>query len=131
MVKAHESHSNAKPAVAAIALAVAGIASSCAPLEYDLSSISLPISAKPFEGEATEVVPLHIESRNTLWVHGLAGHSTPDIAALVIEASEGYDRIADFRVKQTAGFEHWLATHLSLTMMRIKKVVIEGQLIRD
>ena len=107
------------------------LAAGCAPLNYDLSSVPLPISAKPVDVDSGVVTPFRIESRNTLWIHGLAGQDTPDVAALVTEASAGYDRIAGFRVKQTTGASHWLLTHLSLTLIRMKKVIIEGQLIRD
>lgn len=103
----------------------------CAPLTYDLSTVSVPISAKPAEAGASEVVPFRIKEQNTLWIHGLGGQSMPDVAALVEEAAQGYDRIAGFRVKQEGGVSHWALTHLSLTLVRMKRVVIEGQLVRD
>lgn len=71
------------------------------------------------------VEPFTIEAHNVLWVHGLFGHAPPDVAALVA------DRIAGFRVRQDSGFHDWLITHLSLTLVRRRTVVIEGQLVRD
>lgn len=109
---------------------IALLAGACAPLEYDLTGVPLPISAKPVAA-GPNVTPLRIEARNTLWVHGVLGHDTPDVGALVTEASAGYDRIAGFRVKQETNVHHWLLTHLSLTLVRMKRVVIEGQLVRD
>ena len=55
----------------------------------------------------------------------------PDVAGLVTEAAEGYDRIADFRIRQSGSFHDWLLTHLSATLVRMKTVVITGQLVRD
>ncbi len=116
--------------VASRLASLALVLAACAPLDYDLAALPIPISAKRVPA-AANVTPMRIESRNTLWIHGLAGHQTPDVAALVEEASRGYDRIAGFRVKQETNIHHWLLTHLSLTLVRMKRVVIEGQLIRD
>lgn len=110
-----------------LALAVSG----CVSLDYDLSQISIPVDARPAPADAREVEPFRIEASNVLWVYGLFGHEQPDVAALLAERAEGYDRIAGFRVSQNSSFHQWLATHLSLTLFRMRKVVIEGQLIRD
>ena len=75
--------------------------------------------------------PFRIEERSILWVHGLLGQSSPDVAALVAEAGRGYDRIAGFRVSVAGGFHDWLLTHLSGALVRMKTVVIEGELVRD
>lgn len=112
------------------AVLLVSCAAGCASLDYDLSTVPLPISAKPADSSAAEVVPFTIEEKNILWVHGL-GRSQPDVAALVSEAAHGYDRIAGFRVTQGAAFHDWLVSHLSLTLVRMKSVVIEGQLVRD
>lgn len=108
------------------------VAASCMSLEYDLSSVPVPIEAKPVDASTSglEVEPFEIEARNVLWLHGLLGHSEPDVARLVAERAEGWDRIAGFRVRQESNIHHWLATHLSLTIVRMRKVVIEGQLLR-
>ena len=103
----------------------------CVSLDYDLSSVPVPISAKPASAEAGTVEDFRIEVRNTLYVHGLFGHEQPDVAALVAERAEGWDRIAGFRVQQTSNIHHWLLTHLSITLVRMRKVVIVGQLVRD
>lgn len=107
------------------------LASGCMTLDADLSQVPVPVSAKPAPAGATHVEPFRIEARHTLWVHGLAGRSTPDVGALVAEAAEGYDRIASFRFRQEGNVHHWLLTHLSLTLVRMKKVVVEGELVRD
>lgn len=114
------------PAVLLLALASAA----CQTLDYDLASVPIPVSAKPAE-PGSEVVPFELKGKNVLWVHGLFGKSQPEVAALVAERSRGFDRIAGFRVRQAGGFHDWLLTHLSLTLVRMKTVVIEGQLVRD
>ena len=65
-----------------------------------------------------------------LWAHGLFGQSEPDVAKLVSDAARGHDQIA-FRVRVSAGFHDWLLTHLTATLVRVKTVVIEGQLVKD
>lgn len=107
------------------------LSAGCVSLDYDLSAVAVPISAKPAEPGSGEIEPFTIEAKNVLWVYGLAGHSQPDVAELVAEKAQGYDRIAGFRVKQKSGFHHWLVAHLSLTLVRMRTVVIEGQLVRD
>jgi len=107
------------------------LVAACVSVDYDLSSVPVPISAKPAEPGAAEVVPFRIEARNTLWFDGLFGRSTPDVAALVAEKARGYDRIANFKVGQEVNIHHWLLTHLTLTLVRMKRVVIQGQLVRD
>jgi hypothetical protein len=114
-------------AFAALVVVLAG----CVSLDYDLSTVPIPVSAKPAIPEDGEVEPFTIEAKNYLWVHGLFGESTPDVAALVAERSKGYDRIVGFRVQQTSNIHQWLLTHLSLTLVRMRTVVIEGQLVRD
>jgi len=110
---------------------LAALATACLSLDYDLSGVPMPISAKPAEPGAAEVVPFRVEARQQLVLDGLFGRSTPDVAALVTEAGQGYDRIARFQVKQTTNFHQWLLTHLSLSLWRMKTVVIEGELVRD
>ncbi len=106
------------------------LAASCVSLDYDLSGLSMPVSAKPAEATAATVEPFEIEAKNVLWIHGLFGHEQPDVAALLAERAEGYDAVAGFRVRQTSNIHQWLATHLSLTLVRMRTVVIEGQLVR-
>ena len=115
----------------AFALALALQAASCVALDYDLSSVPVPVSAKPAEPGQGEGVPFRIEARNLLWFDGLFGRRTPDVGLLVSEQARGYDRIANFRVSQESSFHQWLLTHLTLTLVRMKTVVIQGQLVRD
>ena len=107
------------------------LAASCVSLDYDLASVPIPISAQPAEPGASSVVPFEIEAKNYLWVDGLLGRSQPDVADLVREKAEGYDRITNFRVTQSAAFHDWLIAHLSVTLVRMKTVVVEGELVRD
>ena len=114
-----------------VALALLPHAFGCVSLDYDLSMVPIPVSAKPaVPGEGT-AEQFRIEAKNVLWVNGLLGRSTPDVAALVAERARGYDRIADFKVSQETNVHQWLLTHLSLTLVRMRTVVIQGQLIRD
>lgn len=69
--------------------------------------------------------------RWTLWAHGAFGHTPPDVAALLADEARGYDRVAGLRVEQRSGFHQWLVAHLSLTLVRMRTVVIEGQLVKD
>ena len=114
-----------------VALTLLPLAFGCVSLDYDLSAVPIPVSAKPaVPGEVT-AERFRIEAKNVLWVNGLFGRSTPDVAALVVERAQGYDRIADFKVSQETNVHQWLLTHLSLTLVRMRTVVIQGQLIRD
>jgi hypothetical protein len=117
-----------RPRVLALLVLLAG---GCVSLDYDLASVPVPISAKPAEPGAGEVVPFTIEARNVLWFDGLFGRTTPDVAALVAGEARGYDRIADFRVSQETNVHQWLLTHLSLSLVRMKTVVIRGELVRE
>ena len=112
-------------------LLLALLAAGCVSLEYELSSVPIPISAKPADAGEGEIEPFRIEARNVLWVDGLFGRKTPDVAALVVEKARGYDRIADFKVSQETNVHQWLLTHLTLSLVRMKTVVIEGELVRD
>ncbi len=114
-----------------LALCLAFLATGCVSLDYDLSSIPVPVSAKPAEPGQGEIEPFRIEVKNVLWLDGLFGHEPPDVAGLVTEKARGFDRIADFRVSQESSFHQWLLTHLSLTLVRMKTIVIRGQLVRD
>lgn len=114
-----------------LTLLLALLISGCVSLDYDLTSIPIPISAKPADASAGEVEDFEIEAKNVLYFHGLFGHEQPDVTALLAAEATGYDRIAGLRVSQSSNFSQWLLTHLSLTLIRMRTVVIEGQLIRD
>ena len=103
----------------------------CHTLEYDLSEVPVPVSAQEAQAEASEIVPFEIEANDVMWVYGAFGRSEPDVGELVAERAQGYDRVANLRVRQYSGFVDWLVTHLSLTLVRMKSVEIEGQLVRD
>ncbi len=103
--------------------------SACVALDYDLSSVPIPVRAKPSDPGQGKSEEFRIEAKNVLWLDGLFGRSTPDVAALVAEKAEGYAGIADFKVSQETNFHQWLLTHLSLTLVRMKTVVIRGRLV--
>lgn len=112
------------------ALLMLTIATGCVSLNYDLSAVPIPISAKPATAEDGPTEPFTIQESNVLWVHGLFGHTQPDVAALVTERTAGARRIVNFRVRQTGNLHQWLATHLSLTLFRMRRVVITGEIVR-
>ena len=90
----------------------AAILCSCTSFDYDLTAVPIPVSAKPADVDtAHSIEPFEIETKTVLWAHGLFGRTDPDIAALVADASDGYDRIAGFRVRHGATFHDWLWTH--------------------
>jgi hypothetical protein len=82
-------------------------------------------------GQQGEVVAsFSVRKKSILWLHGLLGETVPDVAGVVAEAARGYDQVVNFRVNQAPRFGDWLATHLTLSVMRMKTVVIEGDLVR-
>lgn len=98
----------------------------CSSLEYDLAGLPFPVSAQPAADRvATE--PFVLEDKSILWVHGLFGESNPDVAELLAEAGAGRHGIANFRVTRSGGFHDWLVVHLSLTLVRMKSVTIQGE----
>jgi hypothetical protein len=121
----------ARPIAHALAALLFALSAGCLSIDYDLASVPLPISAKPAEPGQGQSEHFRIEARQMLWFDGLFGRSTPDVAALLSERAQGWDRIADFRVGQTTNIHQWLLTHLSLSLVRMKTVVIEGELVRD
>lgn len=116
----------ARPLSLAAALLV--LCSACGSLKYDLSGLDFPLRAGPAPA-GTETRPFALESKSILWVHGLAGHQQPDVAAKLRELNPGPGGIANLRVSQGASFHDWLLTHLSLTLLRMKTVRIEGDLV--
>lgn len=99
----------------------------CVTLDYDLAAVSVPISAKPAP-EGVQTRPFKIERKNVLWVHGLVGQQQPDVAALIQAEAKGATAVHGLRITQAGSFHDWLLTHLSATLLRMKTVVIEGQL---
>jgi len=98
-------------------------------LEYDLSEVFVPVSAKP-AGVAASTVPFHLEGSDVQWVYGAFGESEADVGALLAKKAQGYDEVANFRVRYYSSFVDFLVTHLSLSLVRMKSVEIEGELVR-
>jgi hypothetical protein len=101
----------------------------CQTLRYDLSDVAVPVSGKPAEA-AAETVAFQLEARDVQWVYGAFGESEPDVGALLAERAQGYDEVANFRVRHYSSFVDFLVTHLSLSLVRMKTVAIEGELVR-
>ena len=63
------------------------LVATCSTLEYDFSTVSIPVRAIPVSAKPVSagVVkdPLHIERKSVLWTHGLFGQSSPDVASLL------------------------------------------------
>jgi hypothetical protein len=110
---------------AAAALPALFALTSCSSLPYDLSSVPVPVYAGPAPaGAATE--PFAVKEKSVMWVHGLFGTDRPDVAAIVKDAAQGADAIADFRVEVGASGHDWFMTHLSLGFVRMKSVTVRG-----
>lgn len=104
----------------------------CSSFAYDLTEIDIEVSVKPEPaGSGARVEPFSIETKNVLYVHGLFGEKIPDIRELLAEETAGADRIRNFRVRRFGNFWDWLGTHLSLSLVRLKTVVIEGDAVYD
>lgn len=101
------------------------LCSACGSLKYDLSDLDFPLRAGPAPAGST-TRPFALKSKSILWVHGLAGHRQPEVAEQIRALEPGPGGIANLRVTQGASFHDWLLTHLSLTLVRMKTVRIEG-----
>jgi len=111
-----------------VLLLVAALLTSCGGLTYELDDLPFPVVATPAPEGAT-VTPFSVEQKKVLWIHGLLGHTQPDVAQILRDQNPGPGGIANFRVKVGAGFHDWLVAHLSLTLVRMKSVVVEGELV--
>jgi len=110
----------------AVPFAALALTAGCMPLRYDLSSVPFPVSASPAPMDAkTEV--FETTRKSVLWVHGLFGESSTDVAELVRIAAEPCAGVSNFRVTMAASFHDWLLTHLTLGLVRIKTVTVTGQ----
>ena len=127
----HLTHKPSRGWITCALLCATLLSPACSSLEYDLSEISIPVSAKPVSGQPRLAEPLMLSSKSILWVHGLFGESNPDFTAEIAEASKGYDRIADFRVEVKTGLHEWLVTHLTASLIRMKTVYVTGRLVKD
>jgi hypothetical protein len=106
------------------------LASGCMSMRYDLSGLTFPVSATPApwsnQGERFERKSSHVQ-----YGFGLFGESQPDVAGILAEEGKGCAAIADLRVTSGASLHAWLATHLSLGLVRYKVVTVSGVKVRD
>jgi hypothetical protein len=98
----------------------------CATTTFDLSGVSVPVRADCVVPAGAIVVPFRVEAKSILWFHGLLGERVPDVAAIVKAQAADCDEVVNFRVRHVTKFPDWLATHLSLSLVRGKTVVVEG-----
>lgn len=97
----------------------------CSSLSYDLASVPVPVSASPAPAGA-KAEPFTVRTKSVLWIHGLFGAASPDVAAIVRDAASGAEAIADFRVEVAASGHDWFLTHLTLGFLRMKTVTVRG-----
>lgn len=106
------------------------LASGCMSMRYDLSGLAFPVSATPApgpgQGERFERKSSHVQ-----YGFGLFGESQPDVAGILAEEGKGCAAIADLRVTSGASLHAWLATHLSLGLVRYKVVTVTGVKLRE
>jgi hypothetical protein len=101
------------------------LGASCSSLQYDLATVPFPVSASPAPaGQNGE--PFEAKDSLVMYGYGLFGESQPDVAGKLREACGDCAGVADFRVSASASFHAWLATHLSLGLVRYKVVTIRG-----
>jgi hypothetical protein len=101
----------------------------CQSFRYDLGSLPFPVSASPLR-DAAAGDRFTLTGKHILWVHGLAGETKPDVAAELLANVLPCAAIADFRVETGSSFHDWLATHLSLGLVRMKTVTVTGVRLR-
>lgn len=104
---------------------------SCGTTSYDLSLVPVPVLANDLGYEDVERAPFRETEKTVLWVHGLFGETVPDVGRIVRDKTEDAEAVVNFRVTRSAGFHDWLITHLSLTLVRMKTVTVEGELVRN
>ncbi len=102
----------------------------CMSMRYDLNGLSVPVSASPAPAGAN-VERFARKSRHVQYGFGLFGETQPDVAGALQKEAEGCTAIADLRVTSGASLHAWLATHLSLGLVRYKVVTITGQKVRS
>jgi hypothetical protein len=111
------------PSLCAVALLLPLAA--CSSLTYDLGAVPFPVGASPAPaGVAAE--RFEVTDKTVLWVHGLFGESTADVAAMVRTAGGDCAGVAEFRAAAAATFHDWLLTHLTLGLVRMKTVTVSG-----
>ena len=100
----------------------------CSNLQYDLSEVDVPLYAGPAPGNV-KGSSFSLHSKSVLWVHGIAGESQPDVVQMLRDLQPGPGGIANLRITHSGSFHDWLLTHLTLTLVRMKTVRIEGELV--
>jgi hypothetical protein len=105
------------------------LATGCMSLHYDLSTLPIPASATPANAD-TAAERFVLKSSHVQYGFGLFGESQPDVAGLLAKECAGCTAVADLRVTSGASLHAWLATHLSLGLVRYKVVTITGQKVR-
>jgi hypothetical protein len=105
------------------------LAAGCSNLQYDLTGMPFSISALPAPpGTAYETFELR--DSHVLWGYGLFGESQPDVAGLLQAECSSTTGVTDFRVVESTPLHAWLATHLTLGLVRHKVVTITGTKLR-
>lgn len=101
------------------------LAAGCSNLQYELTGLPFEVSALPAAagtgGERFELRDSHV-----LWGYGLFGESQPDVAGLLRTECSSTAAVTDFRVIESTPLHAWLATHLTLGLVRHKVVTITG-----
>ncbi|MGK0301065.1 MAG: hypothetical protein ACI89X_001939 [Planctomycetota bacterium] len=112
--------------IAALVLLLA--MTSCSSMRYDLEGVSFPVHANANAyGEGEEFT---LKSKYVMFVHGLLGEKQPKVAELLKEHCGDAKAVTDFRVSAGANLWDWLGTHLSLGLVRLKTVTIQGRVAR-
>ncbi|MBL8751761.1 MAG: hypothetical protein JNK15_00565 [Planctomycetes bacterium] len=106
------------------------IASGCMSMRYDLSGLPFPVSASPAPG-TTQGERFERKSSHVQYGFGLFGEAQPDVRGILAEEGAGCTAIADLRVTSGASLHAWLATHLSLGLVRYKVVTVTGVKLRE
>lgn len=109
-----------------LAAAATGLLAGCTSLHYDLASVPFPVSASPAPANAV-AEPFTATGKYVLWVHGLCGEDTADVAALLRQACPSCEGVAEFRASAATSFHDWLVTHLTLGFVRMKTITITGR----
>lgn len=99
-------------------------AAACSSFAYDLRGVPFPVSAQPI-GPGSE--PFEADAKSVMWLHGLFGESSPDVAAMLQDAAGPCTGVGQFRVVVAATFHDWLVTHVTLGLVRMKTVTVRGE----
>jgi len=103
------------------------LTASCSSFTYDLTDVAFPVSARPAVAKDAVGESFELGGKTVLWLHGLAGSSQPDVAAMLQEHCGDCDGVVNFRAGASTSFHDWLVTHLTLGLVRMKTVSVTGQ----